>query len=239
MDVSKFNLFGVLFNFKDKKARDDHAALAETVGEHGTEIDGLKVPTFSEPAANANVREAVAKVKSGTAIGTLFTNVKAALNGLITLGEMRNYLVNNGTVTETGKYFLDAAYGKTLLDKFNQLNSNLAWAGLTFTPSSTYVTDNYTYAYRMGNVCLCALSFAAKVKLNAWVKVVVGTVSLPSKMACFCIGYAQNAAKSVVFSVGNIVESSSEGRNIYLETLNQTIEAGDWLRGFLIYFYRN
>ncbi len=91
----------------------------------------------------------------------------------------------------------------------------------------------------MGNVCLCALSFAAKVKLNAWAKVVVGTVSLPSKMACFCMGYAQNAAKSVVFSVGNIVESSSEGRNIYLETLNQTIEAGDWLRGFLIYFYRN
>lgn len=125
MDVSKFNLFGVLFNFKDKKARDDHAALAETVGEHGTEIDGLKAPTFSEPAANANVREAVAKIKSGTAIGTLFTNVKAALNGLITLGEMRNYLVNNGTVTETGKYFLDAAYGKTLLDQITALNSNL------------------------------------------------------------------------------------------------------------------
>lgn len=131
MDVSKFNLFGVLFNFKDKKARDDHAALAETVGEHGTEIDGLKVPTFSEPAANANVREAVAKIKSGTAIGTLFTNVKAALNGLITLGEMRNYLVNNGTVTETGKYFLDAAYGKTLLDQITALNSNLGVVSTT------------------------------------------------------------------------------------------------------------
>jgi len=147
-------------------------------------------------------------------------------------------IVNNCTSTATNKA-LSAAQGKALWDKYTQLNSDLAWAGLTFTPSSTYVTDNYTYAYRMGNVCLCALSFAAKVKLNAWAKVVVGTVSLPSKMACFCMGYAQNAAKSVVFSVGNIVESSSEGRNIYLETLNQTIEAGDWLRGFLIYFYRN
>ena len=126
MDVSKFNLFGVLFNFKDKKARDDHAALAETVGVHGEDIQGLQAPTFSEPAANANVREAVAKVKSGATLGTLFTNVKAALNGLITLGEMRNYLVNNGTVTETGKYFLDAAYGKTLLDQITALNSNLA-----------------------------------------------------------------------------------------------------------------
>ena len=125
MDVSKFNLFGVLFNFKDKKARDDHAALAETVGVHGEDIQGLQAPTFSEPAANANVREAVAKVKSGATLGTLFTNVKAALNGLITLGEMRNYLVNNGTVTETGKYFLDAAYGKTLLDQITALNSNL------------------------------------------------------------------------------------------------------------------
>ena len=125
MDVSKFNLFGVLFNFKDKKARDDHAALAETVGVHGEDIQGLQAPTFSEPAANANVREAVAKVKSGATLGTLFTNVKAALNGLITLGEMRNYLVNNGTVTETGKYFLDAAYGKTLLDQITALNSNI------------------------------------------------------------------------------------------------------------------
>ena len=124
MDVSKFNLFGVLFNFKDKKARDDHAALAETVGVHGEDIQGLQAPTFSEPAANANVREAVAKVKSGATLGTLFTNVKAALNGLITLGEMRNYLVNNGTVTETGKYFLDAAYGKTLLDQITALNGD-------------------------------------------------------------------------------------------------------------------
>ena len=125
MDVSKFNLFGVLFNFKDKKARDDHAALAETVSSHGTDIAGLKVPAFSEPEENADVRTAVGNVTGNKPLGTLFTNIKAALNGLITLGEMRNYLVNNGTVTETGKYFLDAAYGKTLLDQITALNSNM------------------------------------------------------------------------------------------------------------------
>lgn len=124
MDVSKFNLFGVLFNFKDKKARDDLAVTNQTVDAQGTDIAELKVPAFSEPAANADVRTAVGNVKGGTPIGTLFTNIKAALNGLITLGEMRNYLVNNGTVTETGKYFLDAAYGKTLLDQITALNSD-------------------------------------------------------------------------------------------------------------------
>ena len=90
----------------------------------------------------------------------------------------------------------------------------------------------------MGNVCICSLSFATKVKINAWSKIVVGTVSLPSKMACFCMGYAQNIGRSVVFFVGNIVESVNEGYNIYLENLDQTIEAGEWLRGFLIYFYK-
>ena len=150
MDVSKFNLFGVLFNFKDKKARDDHAALAETVGVHGEDIQGLQAPTFSEPAANANVREAVAKVKSGATLGTLFTNVKAALNGLITLGEMRNYLVNNGTVTETGKYFLDAAYGKTLLDQITALNSKIIFIRISDTIVNGFIvyrdsriTDNH------------------------------------------------------------------------------------------------
>lgn len=124
MDVSKFNLFGVLFNFKDKKARDDHEVLAQTVSTQGTDIANLKTPAFSEPEANADVRTAVGNVTGNKPIGTLFTNIKAALNGLITLGEMRNYLVNNGTVTETGKYFLDAAYGKTLLDQITALNSD-------------------------------------------------------------------------------------------------------------------
>lgn len=131
MDISKFNLFGVVFNFKDKAARDKNTTQDSTLETHGTDIDGLKVPTFSEPAANTDVRTAVAGIKSKTAIGTLFTNIKAALNGLVTLGEMRNYLVNNGTVTETGKYFLDAAYGKTLLDQITALNSNFKLEGLS------------------------------------------------------------------------------------------------------------
>ena len=45
--------------------------------------------------------------------------------GLVTLGEMRAFLVNNGLCTEEGKYFLDAAYGKTLKDAIDSTNSNL------------------------------------------------------------------------------------------------------------------
>lgn len=147
MDVSKFNLFGVLFNFKDKKARDDLAATDQTVSAQGTDIAGLKVPAFSEPAANADVRTAVGNVKGGTPIGTLFTNIKAALNGLITLGEMRNYLVNNGTVTESGKYFLDAAYGKTLLDQITALNRKVIKRhdGKLYTILLNYRDSGYQY----------------------------------------------------------------------------------------------
>ena len=47
---------------------------------------------------------------------TFLGKAKAALMGLVTLGEMRALLVNNGLTTESGKYFLDAAYGKTLAD---------------------------------------------------------------------------------------------------------------------------
>ena len=227
----------------------NHQSSADHDGRYYTETEintklGTKLTSSGGDAADA-------KVSGFTANNTSFPVPTAGQTFRVMWGIMAKFcndvksscflisnIVNNCTSTATNKA-LSAAQGKALWDKYTQLNSDLAWAGLTFTPSSTYVTDNYTYAYRMGNVCLCALSFAAKVKLNAWAKVVVGTVSLPSKMACFCMGYAQNAAKSVVFSVGNIVESSSEGRNIYLETLNQTIEAGDWLRGFLIYFYRN
>lgn len=37
----------------------------------------------------------------------------------------KSMLINNGLATEAGKYPLDAAYGKTLLDKITQLNSDL------------------------------------------------------------------------------------------------------------------
>ena len=233
----------VITSLTNHQSSTDHDGRYYTETEINTKL-GTKLTSSGGDAADA-------KVSGFTANNTSFPVPTAGQTFRVMWGIMAKFcndvksscflisnIVNNCTSTATNKA-LSAAQGKALWDKYTQLNSDLAWAGLTFTPSSTYVTDNYTYAYRMGNVCLCALSFAAKVKLNAWAKVVVGTVSLPSKMACFCMGYAQNAAKSVVFSVGNIVESSSEGRNIYLETLNQTIEAGDWLRGFLIYFYRN
>ena len=37
----------------------------------------------------------------------------------------KSMLINNGLATEAGKYPLDSAYGKTLLDKITQLNSDL------------------------------------------------------------------------------------------------------------------
>ena len=45
--------------------------------------------------------------------------------GLVTLGEMRALLVNNGLCTEPGKFFMDAAFGKTLQDQINEVNSDL------------------------------------------------------------------------------------------------------------------
>ena len=42
------------------------------------------------------------------------------LNQILT----KSMLINNGLATEVGKYPLDAAYGKTLLDKITQLNSD-------------------------------------------------------------------------------------------------------------------
>lgn len=44
--------------------------------------------------------------------------------GLVTLGEIRGLLVNNGLCSEAGKFFLDAAYGKNLQDQLTKLNSD-------------------------------------------------------------------------------------------------------------------
>ena len=47
-------------------------------------------------------------------------------------------LINNGLTTESGKYPLDAAYGKTLLDLYTKLNSEVG--EIAFMPS-TYIDD--------------------------------------------------------------------------------------------------
>ena len=51
------------------------------------------------------------------------SNIKAALKGLVTLGEMKELLVNNGLCNIPGQYFLDAAFGKNLQDQGTDVNN--------------------------------------------------------------------------------------------------------------------
>lgn len=74
-----------------------------------------------------DARTSIAAIVSNSKIKNIFSNIKAALMGLVTLGEMRQQLVNNGLCNVPGKYFLDAAYGKTLADQISQLNDDMSW----------------------------------------------------------------------------------------------------------------
>lgn len=100
----------------------------EDISQAQKDISGLKNPEFedftSDGSTPPDARTAIAAITSKMSFFTYLSKVKAALMGLVTLGEMRSLLINNGLTTEAGKYFLDAAYGKTLLDKITQLNSD-------------------------------------------------------------------------------------------------------------------
>lgn len=98
------------------------------ISENGDiDLTEVKLPTFTEYASGdtaiPDARTAINNIQANTKMPSFFSNAKAALKGLVTLGEMRSLLVNSGLTTETGKYFLDAAYGKTLADQISQLNS--------------------------------------------------------------------------------------------------------------------
>lgn len=128
-----------------------HNVTADQVG-LGTaaeDISGLKNPEFEDFAADGSTppdaRTAIAAITSKMSFFTYLSKVKAALMGLVTLGEMRSLLINNGLTTEAGKYFLDAAYGKTLADliaanatSITKLNSEVG--EIAFMPS-TYIDD--------------------------------------------------------------------------------------------------
>lgn len=89
-------------------------------GEAGETTATFEDYTGANPAPS--VETALAGIRSKGKTGNILSNIKAALMGLVTLGEMRKYLVNNGLCTEPGKFFLDAAYGKTLMDEITRLN---------------------------------------------------------------------------------------------------------------------
>lgn len=104
------------------------AASAEDLAETNTRVDGLMNPEFEdysgEGAEVPDAREAIANIRSKKGFTGIMSNIKAALMGLATLGEIRGLLVNNGLCSEAGKFFLDAAYGKNLQDQLTKLNSD-------------------------------------------------------------------------------------------------------------------
>ncbi len=87
--------------------------ISGVLGEAGAKSD---VQSLLNAVAVPDARTAITGLKTGIKLPELLSKVKAALMGLVTLGEMRALLINNGLTTEAGKYFLDAAFGKTLAD---------------------------------------------------------------------------------------------------------------------------
>lgn len=116
-----------------------HDVTAEQIGlkTAAADISALQSPEFEDYTADGatvpDARAAISEMTSKMSMFTFLGKAKAALMGLVTLGEMRALLVNNGLTTESGKYFLDAAYGKTLADliaanatSITKLNSDLS-----------------------------------------------------------------------------------------------------------------
>lgn len=98
--------------------------LEDTAAELRDEIGTPEFEDYTNDGADVpEARDAIAQILSDKPIGTLFSKVKAGLMGLVTLGEMRKYLVNNGLCTEPGKFFADAAYLKVLRDDIDGLSS--------------------------------------------------------------------------------------------------------------------
>lgn len=93
-----------------------------------------------ENSTPLDARTAISRIVSGIKHSKFVEYTKAALMGLVTLGEMRGLLVNHGLCTEPGKFFLDAAYGKYLTDQITQLNSdkqsNITGAASTITKNN-------------------------------------------------------------------------------------------------------
>lgn len=63
----------------------------------------------------------LAKIVSGMKLAKFIRDFKAGMAYVLHTGS----LINNGNCTESGKYALDAAYGKTLADGITSLNSSL------------------------------------------------------------------------------------------------------------------
>ena len=112
------------------------AASAEELRELEEKVEALENVEFEdytgEDSAPPDARTAISRIVYGIKHSKFVEYTKAALMGMVTLGEMRGLLVNHGLCTEPGKFFLDAAYGKYLTDQITQLNSDHIeyWGGV-------------------------------------------------------------------------------------------------------------
>ena len=97
-------------------------------------------------------------------------------------------LVNNGLCNEPGKYPLDAAYGKTLYDYYDRLNSDLApklkTTGLTF---------GGNFVYKSGGYCQIGNRFYVEIELTV-------KTALSNNYADAVTGLPRSAAGSVPFA---------------------------------------
>ena len=115
----------------------DHNGNADIIDEelhkHEEKISGLTSPEFDDyesedpetPVEVPDARTAIAGIKKGLKLSVILSKAKAAFMGLVTLGEIQQLLVNNGLCAEPGKFFMDAAFGKTLQDQVTQLYGNI------------------------------------------------------------------------------------------------------------------
>ena len=179
------------------------ANAAEDISQAKKDISGLKNPEFEDFTAEGSTppdaRTAIAAITSKMSFFTYLSKVKAALMGLVTLGEMRSLLINNGLTTEAGKYFLDAAYGKTLSDlvasnasAIAQLNSDIQYGEATIENGKGTITFPHAFS-NIPSICavgkgssdtvgtFCKISSVSKSSVGITVyEVKSGSFSLPS-----------------------------------------------------------
>ena len=90
----------------------------------GVRVNNLESPEYDDSGTVSGINsftDFLGNLVSGTSIFSFFSNLKAGLKFVLHTGQ----LVNNGLCNEPGKYPLDAAFGKTLLDYYDRLNSDL------------------------------------------------------------------------------------------------------------------
>lgn len=122
-------------HFNLKKPEYTDFADIQDINDNMDTIDGqLAAPTgdvrdatvsFSDSDLDSNINsfsDFLNKIVSGMKLAKFIRDFKAGMAYVLHKGS----LINNGTTSVTGTYALDAAYGKTLKDYYDSLNSSLA-----------------------------------------------------------------------------------------------------------------